>query len=457
MVSRRLLKCLTTATVWAGTIALVPAWGDVLVKTDGTRIEGDIKREGDSWVVTGRDGQRTVVGPSEVKAIEITGRPGVPAEAGLASLRRSAEAQSDAAKVVERYKQFIESYKGTPAAEEAKADLAIWEERVAKGMMKIGNKWVDEAEAAAMKAEATDRARQAILALRESRMNDAEQLLAAAVAADPSNPTAAYLRGILLFRQEKLQDARRAFEVANQAAPNYGPTLNNSAVTAFRLNQHALALNFYEQAMITLPLDRGLLNNIAEALEASPDQVKNGAVWKRVKRKFDEQDAVLAQRLAQQGLYRWGATWVNQQTLNELKAAEARIKTELDRLAGEYDALASRLTQIDAQVSSNEKQLQEIELQSLRYDTNGNVVRLPLPNYYYTLRTQTDTLRAERKDVERRQASVRSAARDVQKQIPQPKYTGIQQLYAAEAAPVAVVPPVIVPSPGLTPRPTTRP
>lgn len=432
------------------------AWADVLVKNDGTRLEGDVRREGESWVVIGKDGSRTLVRPSEVKGIEYTGRSGGSnAEAGLASLRRASENQTDPVRVVERYRQFIETNKGTPVAEEAAKDLAVWEDRVARRMVKIAGNWVDEREAAEMKASATQRARQAMLALRESRLNDAESLLAEALGADPVNPTANYLRGVLLHRQDKLADARKAFDIANTAVPNHGPTLNNIAVTAFKLNQQALALTFYEQAMVALPIERGLLNNVAEALEACPDQVKNGVVWKRLKRKFDEQDLILAQRLAQQGLFRWGATWVTRVQLAELKAVEEKIKAEVDKLSAEYDQLTLRLTQIDSTIASNDRQLRDIELQSLRRDQNGNLVQLPLPNYYYTLRTQNDTLRAERTEVERQQVALRARAKEAQKQMPQPQYTGVQQLYAAEAAPIAVGASEHTAPP--SPAPTTRP
>ena len=425
------------------------ASADVLTKTDGTRLEGDVKRAGEVWVVTQADGTRVTVKPSEVRGIELTGKPVAAAEAGLASLRRSAETQTDPARMVERYKQFLEMNKGTRAAEEAALDLGVWESRLARGMKKIGDDWVSAEEAEILRAGATDIALRAITDLRESRLAAAEDAIAQALAADPTNPTALYLRGVVLYRQEKLLDARKAFEASLDQAPGHGPTLGNLAVTASRLSQWGVALANYDQALIAMPLERGLLNNIAEALQTLPDTQKNSLAAKRVQRKFDEQDTLLAQRLAQLAppagpLFRWGATWVNQAQLDELKAAEAKNKAQLDQLAGQYDQLARRLDAIDNMVRQNTEDMRRYEAQSFGSDANGNPVRLPLPQIYHTLRQQTETLRFERVQVESQQRQLRNSARDIQKQSPVPKYTGIQQIYAAEAAPVVK-------------RPTTRP
>lgn len=435
--------------------ALACASADVLTKTDGTRLEGDIKREGDVWVVTQPDGKRITVKPSEVRGIELSGKPGASAESGLASLRRSAETQTDPARMVERYKQFIEMNKGTPAAEEAVLELATWETRLAQGMRKIGGEWVSAAEANAMRAAATDTAIRAISDLRESRLAAAEDAISQSLAADPANPTALYLRGVILYRQDKLPDARKSFEAALDHAPGHGPTLGNLAVTAFRLSQWNLALNSYDQALVAMPLERGLLNNVAEALQSLPDNQKNTPLAKRVQRKFDEQDTLLAQRLAQlappQGpLFRWGATWVNKTQLDELKALEAKTKSDLDLLAGQYDQLARRLESIDNQIRQNTDDMRRLEAQSYGTDNNGNTIRFALPQVYYTLRQQTETLRGERQQIEGQQAQLRTRARELQKSAPVPKYTGLQQLYAAEAAPI-----LTPPAPTPTPTPTT--
>lgn len=447
----------------AGTTAFaamtgIPPQAGAVVKTDGTRVEGQVSREEEGWVVTGKDGVQTTIATNEVKSVEVGGKPDPKAESGLASLRRSTEALGDPKRAVERYKQFVATYRDSAAAAEGQLDLALWQERLDKGLARIMGKWVTPAEAAVLRAGATDQAKAAIEALRQSKMNDAGDLLAAALAADPKNPTALYVKGVLSYRQDKLQDARRAFEASLESATSYGPSLNNVAVTAFRMNQYPLALNFYDQALVAMPLERGLLNNVAEALEALPDNVRNTAIAKRVKRKFDEQDTLLAQRLAQQGLFRWGATWVDRAQLDDVRAAEQKTKATLDRLAGQYQALADKIIHLEGQIAANQRDMSIMESQTLRSDGKGGVYQFPLPAAYYTLKSMTDGYIADREAALQQQASIRSQARAAQKETPAPKYTGIQQIFAAEAAPVPAAPPGSAPpSPPSGPSPTSSP
>lgn len=415
---------------------------DVLVLADGTRLEGTVRRDGDAWQVETAEGASRRVPPEEVGRIDLAPRADATAgDAALASLRRSSEALGDPRRVVERYRQFIEMHRGQSVADDAELDLRTWTYRLEKGLIRLGGAWVTSGQADRLRSDATDLALRAVGELREGRLQAAEQTLADALAMDPGNPTAHYLRGVVLYRQDRLPEARRAFEASLESAPGHGPTLGNLAVTLYRTNAVALAMATYDQALTVMPLERGLLSNVAEALHALTDAQRNNPAARRVQRKFDEQEKVLSERLARlpppEGpLFRWGSSWVTQQQLDEYRAAEARIQAELDQLAGEYDQTVARISGIDEQIRRNLDDMRRIELQSYGTDASGNPVRFPLPQIYFQLRNQTEQLRAERASVEARQAQLRARARAVQGQMPAPRFTGIQQLYAAEAAPV---------------------
>jgi tetratricopeptide (TPR) repeat protein len=388
-------------------------------------------------------------------------------DAGLASLRRSVESATDARKVVERYRQFIERYKGTPASEEAAADLGVWEDRVARGLVKLGPNWVAPEEVERIRGESTEQARQALAALDQSRLNDAEDLLKAALTADPGNAPALYLRGVLLYRQEKLPDARKAFEASLVSAPRYGPSLNNLAVTAFRMQQWTFALQQYDQALLLMPLQRGLLSNVAEAMEALPEIQKNTPLARRVKRKYDEQMAQLSQQLAQRPaseggpLYPWGATWVNQQQMDAIRAGQDKAKDELDKVSNDIDQLARQVVTLEGQITANVNDMKRIEAECFRYDQQGNVVQFPLPQVYYTLRNQTEQLKGQRLLLLGQQEGLKKKMEDLKKAAPAglPKFTGIQQLYAGAAAPglVPSPPPAAIAPPAPAPVPATQP
>lgn len=426
----------------AGTTRPTSAARDVLLRADGVRLEGTVRRDGRAWVVESVDGERWTVAPEDVGRIELAPRlESSAADAALASLRRSAEALADPRRVVERYRQFIDMHRGQPVAADAELDLITWQHRLDRGLRRLGSAWVTAEQADTIRSRATDLALRAVSELRESRLTDAEQTLGEALASDPTNPTAHYLRGVVLYRQDRLAEARRAFESALESAPGHGPTLSNLAVTLYRTNAVALALSTYDQAMTVMPLERGLLGNVAEALHALTDAQRNNPAARRVQRKFDEQEKALSERLARlpppEGpLFRWGSSWITRQQLDEYRAVEARIQAELDQLAGEYDQAVARVNAIDEQIRRNLDDMRRMELQSYGTDAAGNPVRFPLPQIYFQLRNQTEQLRAERAGVEARQAQIRARARAVQGQMPAPRFTGIQQLYAAEAAPV---------------------
>ena len=67
-----------------------------------------------------------------------------------------------------------------------------------------------------------------------------------------------------------------------------------------------------------------ILDNVAEVLNVVPPENSHAPVVIQAVRLFAEQDAELQKLAAQQGMYRWGATWVSAKELQELRADEAR-------------------------------------------------------------------------------------------------------------------------------------
>src|SRR5207248_7596210 len=149
--------------------------------------------------------------------------------------------------------------------------------------------------------------------------------------------SALYLKGLLLYRQDQLPAARKTFEQVNVLVPNHGPTQNNIAVIFAQQNQALQSLTWYDQAMGSSPKDQAVLNNVAEALYALPDEQRGVAIAQRTARRFTEQDVDLQKELQAQGLHRWGATWVTTDQLKELKAAEREVQDQLNRLSDEFD------------------------------------------------------------------------------------------------------------------------
>lgn len=428
--------------------------GDVVYLSDGTRLEGDVKKGRDGWVVTDAKGKVTIVAPEKVKSFELTSAPRGPDAAveKLYSLRRSVENVNGAADVVDRYRRFIEQNAGTEAAKEAQKDLAVWTDRQSRGLVKIANAWFTPAEVAAMRDQSFAVASEARELIKDGRIKEAEAVLAKALAVDPNNASAQYLRGILEFRAGRMPAARRAFESADAQVPNHAPTLNNLGVILSRQNQHVASLSMYDKAMEAAPLDRDILNNVAEALYALPEDTKKGQVVQRTSKRFIEQDEQLQLEMARVGQFRWGSTWVDQAKLDELKAAEGQVKGRLDELAEEFEASQARIGVIDQEVDANAREMRRIEARRYGRDINNRLTAGNLPSSYYDLEADNEKLSGERKQLAAKMQQARVAAKEIQKQLPTPKYSGVQKLIETEGTP-AVFP---TGAADTTSQPTTR-
>jgi len=442
------IRILPAAMVLASFILGSPALAELVHLHDGTTIEGDIKRAADGWYVTDSSGKTTHITSDRVKSIELTakGNPKDLAAGRLASLRRSVEALPDIKMVVTRYEQFLDQNKDTPAAAEARKDLALWKDRLAKGMVKVGTKWVAPEERAEMQEKALSVVAQARDLLKQNKLREADAAVTKALEADPTNASALYLRGLILYRQDQIQPARKAFEAVKEQMPDHGPALNNLAVVLWRQNQQMAAMTTYLHAMQVMPLNKELLNNVAEALNALTDEQRRATVVQKVQRLWQEQDAQLQQQMMQVGWYRWGATWVDKSQYEKLQAAEREVRDKIAKLESDFAEAQGRIDTIDAQYKQNQQAMRYMEQNRLAYDAQGRPMLYPLPPQYY------DYDRAQRRLEVQRQESValldalRAKAQAVKQQLPMPKYTGAQLMIGVEGTP-AIVPSESKPTP----------
>jgi tetratricopeptide (TPR) repeat protein len=433
---------------------------DVIQLNDGSKVEGEIVRRTDtSYVVKSADGGITSVDASKVKSLEAkrgaaaaasssntpppstapTTKPaaGSPDSAmlGLMSLRRSVENQTDARKILERYRKFIEQHVGSPAGDEAVRDAQVWEDRLDKGMVKVGDRWLSKAAQTELHAKSVERAEAARQQLLKGHLREATVALDAALAENPQNAAAQYLRGIVYYRQQQPLNARKAFEAVAQWTPNHAPTLNNLAVLMWGAKQHAIALNYYGQAMNAAPYTQHVLDNVAEALNDLPQSQRDNEVTKKAVLLFNAQDMTLQGRLKKQGLHRWGSTWVKDKQLETLRAEEKDIEGKLGKMNEEFEQVQDRLEQIGRDIADTERSIRRIEASSYGRDSSGRPIRLSYPKLYYDLKDDLEQLQTEKQSETDKSGRLRKAAKVMQGSLSVPRYTGLQQIIGAEGAP----------------------
>jgi tetratricopeptide (TPR) repeat protein len=426
------------AAMMAVLLLAVVASADIVNLTDGTRIEGKIRKTTDGWAVTQTDGTVVNVDADKVASIEASRTADAVsiAEDRLQSLRRVADHLSDIPEIVSRYQKFIAETGDLKVAAEANKDLQRWQSRLDQGMVKLGDQWISADERRRRRELGQSEAMPAKDLIVNYRYKEADKLLQQAIIDDPDCATALYLQGVLLYKQEQISQSRKSFEAVNQLVPDHAPTLNNLAVIAWRQKSFVVAMNYYDRAMMSAPQAKEVLDNVAEALNVVPPENQKAPVVLQAVKLFAEQDALLQKTAAQQGMYRWGATWVTAKQLEDLKAAEAKIKQQLDALQQQFDVLQQKAGQIDSEIDQDKREMDRLQSQSTYIDRNGNTIQMPLPDQYYQLKRDNDGLANDKQIIVQQQTDLRNKAKEVAAQIPTPKFTGLQQIIGVDGVPV---------------------
>ncbi len=428
------------------------AGAETVVLTDGTRVEGRLKKTTDGWDVTQANGVVVHVTENRVASIQAGEMPKAEASRAmdrLDSLRRAVDHMSSISQIMDRYQNFIDNNTDSEALAAAREDMDLWRKRLEQKLVKVGDAWVTQEERDRRRQAAGSVVDSAHDLINQNRTIEATQLLKQALTDDPTNVGALYLQGVLLYNQEQVSQARKNFEAANELLPNYAPILNNLGVISWRQKSFVAAMGFYDQAMTAAPGSRQILDNVVEALHAIPDDNKQAPVVKRGMAMFQEQDAILQQEMAKSGWYRWGSSWVDSKQLDELKATQAKIQQQLDDLSAKFDGAQEQIGKIDSEIDQNQREMHRLQASNTYVDQNGAMITL-LPQSYYDLQSDIDKLNKDRGRLQDLQQRLREQARQVQQSSPVPQFTGLQHIFGVAAVPqlVAEVP---------APVPSTQP
>ena len=440
--------------VQAATVRLlltVSLRADIVTLNDGNRLEGVLKRTPDGYVITDASGKQTLVAASDIRGIERKKSANTPASAqqALESLRRSLESGADPASAVQRLSGFIAQNPGTPAATDAAQDLRLWQERSDQHLTRVADQWLTHEQLVELQSRGTAAAVQILPAVQTATPADALALIDKSLASAPNNPALLYLKGVVLYRQNQLVPARKAFETVAQAFSDHAPAHNNLAVILFQTRAQMPALLEYDKAMLADPQNRQVLDNVAETLHALPASAANNPLTKKVKARFDEQDASLQAKMAAQGLKRSGSQWVSQADFDASQAAQKAAQDKLDSYKTQALSLQTRLMEIDREITYDKQIMAGMMQETNVYDVHSGVVRQEgLPPRYYELQQKVASLTAEQLLKQQQlQQLPKLAAEAQQAAAPQSGFTGKQTIFDERAIPGA--------PPGA--QPTTRP
>jgi tetratricopeptide (TPR) repeat protein len=439
-------------------LAAVSLHGEVVHLVDGTTLEGDLQRTSEGWIVTSTDGKATPVSFGQVKSIEMKkgANSGDSADARLASLRRATANRTDINEIIQRYQGFIAQNPGTQAAKDAGQELAQWQERRDKGLVKAGSQWVTPDQLAAMQSQTLEAAEKIRATIGAGKLAEASTALDRQLALNPQNPSLLYLKGVLCYRQSQLAPARNAFQAAAAALPEHAPTHNNIAVILWKQRSQMQALSEYDKAMQAGPPDQTILDNLTEAFHGlGPEHQKND-LTKRVVAHYQEQEAALEKQMEGKGLYRWGSLWLSEKDYAKIQAQEAAAKEKVDATKKEIDDVQARLIRINRDILDDRSIQQILANQTMQTDPiSGRGYRLPLPQRYYDLERDVQSLLAEQSAKQKQLVDLQKLMAQQQQNFPVAKYTGLQKPFDADSMPGAKVKAATLPASAAPP--TTAP
>ena len=195
-------------------------------------------------------------------------------------------------------------------------------------------------------------------------------------------------------------------------------------------------MNNYLQAMLASPQNVTVLNNVAEALNALPQNLRGSTTLQKVMRVFTEQDTIMQQSMVQSGLYRWGSTWVDKLQMERLQEVEKDIQKKLDALAADFDSLQKKIDSLSDNINANQRTMTSMENASLVSDAKGNLFHTALPVRYYELERDNRQMATDRDAAGVKQTDLRAQAKLEQQKLPTPKYTAVQRLIGPEGTPL---------------------
>lgn len=419
--------------------------GDIVTLNDGSTVAGKLQKYGDNWIVTKADGTRVTVKSDDVSGIEVSRgnaqNAAANAKADLQSLRGVADNQADLRAIIQRYQKFIDNPANATVRDDAAKDLAMWQDRLDRGLVKFAGQWITPQQRAQIRAQSDQKALQACDLLAHGQIHTAEPLLADALQADPTNVSALYLDGWRLAQENHIADARKRFEAVVALLPDNAPALNNLAVLAWRQKLLAPTAGLYNRAMLAAPQAKDILDNVAEMLEALPDNERASPNAKRTAELFAAQDALLQQAMNQNGWCRWGSTWVTGKQLDDLKAAQAKIQGQLDALQADFDQTRARISMNEAEIQANQTTMDRLAANCGTVTLpNGVQYQVPLPPEYGQLQARNGQLAGLDKALAQRLEDLRGQGKTVRAQLPVPLYTGVQNLIGVEGMPPIELP-----------------
>jgi Flp pilus assembly protein TadD len=317
---------------------------------DGREITGSLARHGDDMVIKREDGTVVTVKAADVKRVTLTDstNPAEKSEVEWSRISATIARSDDLPAINKMLKAFLASYPDVPLAKTAMEALNQYSGYQDQGLVKFRTRWLLPASRDAILQQAQTQARLALTLYRSGKVKEATEAATEALHTDDQNSLALSIAGLTSARAGQWVKAKEYFGKIADIDPNNILAHNNLAIISFIQHRDAEGLIHYKTALDSGADNRLVLDNIIEALAAYRGS-KDVPAYTSLVRSFTQAETKMAAVMAQQGLFRYGSTWVTQDQKDRLLASATAIQQNMADLDANYRHATAALQSLDQQ------------------------------------------------------------------------------------------------------------
>ncbi len=354
---------------WAGWVAAVAvilgaaaAGADTISLKDGRTVQGQFFRQGNHYVIQPYSGSPFSVSIGDVTGIVLGPSPHSKEAKGhhWNVLHYKISRSANLPNIISGLRRFIRKYPHSPSLPRARKALIKYRQYQKLNLVKFSGHWMSASTLAKLKRQSDQKLRAALAAFDQGLIAKSLLMTRGAIKTYPESADAWVVAGVIEARLNRLQAALRDFTNATKLAPEKIAALTDAAVVNYKIHRQPRALLLYTHALTFDSGNRLLLDNVYAALRKYRRDRKN-PLYRNLAAIFTTADVAMEARMAKQGLYRVGGTWVNAKAHKKLAARLAVFKQQKNIVQANYDSTVLALKSVNAQLRQTNIQIANLQ------------------------------------------------------------------------------------------------
>ena len=333
---------------------------DVLTLKDGRVIQGSFYRQGRHYVIEPAGAPAFQVPLDALVGVELKTAKNSPQYAAQqwAYLQSQIAHEQQLPAIIAALQSYLKTYPHAKPRGQVRQALARYKRYQAAGWVWFAGRWMSAPARVSLRIQRRRLTNAALGSLRAGQLIVAGRQVSRALALDPGYQPGWIVQGVVEYRLGQLAKAAASFHKCLVLGPHNVLGWNDLAIVYYHERLQPAALACYAQALPLAGGNRRLLDNIYVALHGYRGS-RRAELYRKLARAFTLADRQMQAKLAAQGLYRFGATWVSGKKHARLLHALQLYRKEKDSLQAQYDAdrvalesVTADLRQVNAELAA---------------------------------------------------------------------------------------------------------